>query len=198
MIATAIEEHAAAGAPIDRRRVLLLVGGLPGAGKTRLLGRLLAQAPSGARGLDSEQVAAALDTALRTVGLRVPYGLLRPVVHAVHRVRVRAVLRGGSPVVLLTDPLTRPRRRAGLLRSARRARREVRLVLVDAAPEEARRGQQDRGRVVPARSMARHERRWRTALAQLRGPGELPGVAAVVLVDRRGAGELTLQQLLDD
>jgi predicted kinase len=174
----------------DERRVLVLVGGLPGAGKTRLLGRLLASAP-GARGLDSEQVAAAL----RRRGVRLPYRLLRPLVHGLHRVRAWAVLRGGDPVVVLTDPLTSPRRRRSLLRVARRSRREVRLVLLDAAPEEARRGQRDRRRVIGPRAMTRHVRRWRTALAELRAPGGAPG-AAVLVVDRSAAGELTLARLL--
>ncbi len=179
-------------APADRR-VLVLVGGLPGAGKTRLLGRLLGTS-AGARGLDSEQVAAAL----HRWGLRLPYRLLRPVVHVVHRLRVRAVLRGGSPVVVLTDPLTSPRRRASLLRSARRAGREVRLVLLDAAPEEARRGQLDRRRTISERSMARHVRRWRAALQRLAAPGGVPGATAVVVVDRAAAAVLTLEGLLDD
>ena len=188
------DEVLPAGAPAGGRRALVLIGGLPGAGKTRLLARLLAAAPPGTRGLDSEQVAAALATA----GLRLPYRLLRPVVHAVHRVRVRAVLRGGSPAVVLTDPLTSPRRRASLLRSARRAAREVRLVLVDAAPEEARRGQADRRRTISARSMARHVRRWRAAREELRAPGGAVGVAAVVVVDRTAAARLTLDALLRD
>ena len=172
-------------------RVLLLVGGVPGAGKTRLLARLLAQAPAGTRGLDSEQVAAALHRA----GLRLPYRLLRPLVHAVHRARVRAVLRGGAPVVVLTDPLTSTRRRSALVRAARRAGREVHLVLLDAAAEEARRGQVDRRRAISDRSMARHVRRWRAALDRLRVPGGTPG-ATVAVVDRGSAGELTVEQLL--
>ena len=181
-----------AGTAAADRRVLVLVGGLPGAGKTLLLGRLLAGAPPGTRGLDSEQVAAALHAS----GLRLPYRWVRPVVHAVHRLRVRVVLRGGTPVVVLTDPLTSPRRRASLLRSARRAGREVRLVLVDAAPDEARRGQEDRRRTISTRAMARHVGRWRTALAQLRVPGG--PVAAVAVVDRAAAARLTLADILRD
>ena len=183
---------APAGTGAAGRRVLVLIGGLPGAGKTRLLDRLLAGAQAGTRGLDSEQVAAAL----HVLGLRLPYRWLRPVVHAVHRLRVRAVLRGRTPVVVLTDPLTSPRRRASLLRSARRAGREVRLVLVDAAPDEARRGQEDRRRAISARSMARHVARWRTALAQLRVPDG--PVTAVLVVDRPAAARLTRAEVLGD
>jgi AAA domain len=173
-------------------RVLVLVGGLPGAGKTRLLARLLAGASPGTVGLDSEQVA----DSLHALGVRLPYRLLRPVVHAVHRVRVRRVLRGPCPVVVLTDPLTSRRRRGVLLRSARRADREVRLVLVDVDPAVAREGQAERRRGLGPRAMARHVRRWRTALGQARTSGSLDGVPALV-VTRDGAAGLSLERLLD-
>jgi AAA domain len=175
------------------RRVLVLVGGLPGAGKTRLLDRLLGTAPAGTRGLDSEQVAARL----HDLGVRLPYRLLRPAVHALHRARVRRVLGGPQPVVVLTDPLTGRRRRASVLRSARRAGREVRLLLLDVDPVEARRGQVDRRRQLGPRAMARHVRRWRTALEQTRATGRLDGVPAVV-VTREETGSLGLEQLLRD
>jgi predicted kinase len=173
-------------------RVLVLVGGLPGAGKTRLLARLVAQAPPGTVGLDSEQVA----DRLHTLGVRLPYRLLRPVVHAVHRVRVRRVLRGPCPVAVLTDPLTSARRRSALLRSAHRAGRQVRLVLVDVAPAVARQGQEERRRGLGPRAMARHVRRWRSALAQARTTGSLDGVPALV-VTRDGTRDLSLELLLD-
>ena len=177
--------------PTAPERVLVLVGGLPGAGKTRLLGSLLAQAPPGTVGLDSEQVA----DRLRALGVRLPYRLLRPLVHAVHRARVRRVLRGPCPVVVLTDPLTSARRRAGLLRSARRAGREVRLVLVDVQPAVARQGQAERRRGLGPRAMARHVRRWRTAQAEAVASGRLSGVPATV-VSREEAGSLALGELL--
>ena len=175
------------------RRVLVLVGGLPGAGKTRLLARLLVAAPAGTGGLDSEQVAARL----HDLGVRLPYRLLRPLVHALHRVRVRRVLCGRQPVVVLTDPFTSGRRRASVLRSARRAGREVRLLLLDVDPAEARRGQVDRRRRLGPRAMARHVRRWRTALEQVRATGRLDGVPAVV-VTREEADGLDVQRLLQD
>ena len=92
---------AGAAPPVDRR-VLVLIGGLPGSGKTRLLGRLLAP-PAAARGLDSEQVAAAL----HRWGLRLPYRVLRSLVHLVHRLRVRVVARSRSPVVVAPEEARR-------------------------------------------------------------------------------------------
>lgn len=174
-------------------RVLVLIGGLPGAGKTRLLARLLEHAPAEVQGLDSEQVT----TRLYRLGLRLPYRLLRPVVHALHRVRVRWVLRGRRPVVVLTDPLTSARRRDSVLRSARRAGREIRLVLVDVDPAEALRGQAERRRGLGPRAMARHVRQWRTALAEARASGRLSGVPATV-VARPAAASVTLEGLLAD
>jgi hypothetical protein len=190
-VATGPAQRDAHGGVPGGRRVLVLVGGLPGAGKTSLLARLLGTGPAGTRGLDSEQVAARL----HDLGVRLPYRLLRPVVHALHRGRVRRVLGGPQPVVVLTDPLTSGRRRATVLRSARRAGREIRLLLLDVDPAEARRGQLDRRRQLGSRAMARHVRRWRTALEQARTTGRLDGVPAVVATREEACG-LGLEQLL--
>ncbi len=108
------------------RGVLVVIGGLPGSGKTTLLRRLLAGSVPGVVGLDSEDVAARVQAA----GVRVPYRLIRPLVHAWHRVRVLRVVSGPAPVVVLTDPWTRPWWRATVLRTARRGGRSVRLVLL--------------------------------------------------------------------
>ena len=95
--------------------VLVVVGGLPGSGKTTLLRRLLAEGAPGVVGLDSEDVAARV----QAVAVRVPYRVVRPLVHAWHRVRVLRVVAGPAPVVVLTDPWTRPWWRAVVLRTAR-------------------------------------------------------------------------------
>ncbi|MGY1824235.1 AAA family ATPase [Geodermatophilus sp. SYSU D00079] len=166
----------------DGGRLLVVVGGLPGSGKTTLLRRLLARDVPGVVGLDSEQVPGA-------AGSRVPYRLLRPWVHTRHRWRVLRSIRGPVPVVVLTDPWTRPRWRGLVLRAARRAGREVRLVLLDVAPELAAHGQVARGRRIPARSMRRHTARW---AALRRAAGRQPAL----VVDRDRAGRLTLAELL--
>lgn len=184
----------ATGAPSPRRAarggVLVVVGGLPGSGKTTLLRRLMGEGRPGVVGLDSEDVAARLHDA----GLRVPYRLVRPLVHAWHRVRVLWVVAGPAPVVVLTDPWTRPGWRAVVLRAARWAGRSVRLVLLDAPRELAESGQTARGRGVPARSMHRHATRWS---ALLRDVESGTGPAAVTVVDRLRANRLTVADLLD-
>jgi predicted kinase len=170
--------------------VLVVVGGLPGSGKTTLLRRLLAEGAPGVVGLDSEDVAARV----QAVAVRVPYRVVRPLVHAWHRVRVLRVVAGPAPVVVLTDPWTRPWWRAAVLRSARRAGRSVRLVLLDASRELAESGQAARGRGIPARSMHRHATRWGALLQEVSGPDG--GGPDAVTVDRVRAGRLTLADLL--
>ena len=110
--------------------VLVVLGGLPGSGKTTLLRRLSAAGPRGMTGVDSEQVA----DRMRSLGIGVPYPLLRPWVHLVHRWRVLRVLAGPAPVIVLTDPWTGARWQAVVLRAAARAGRSVRLVLLDVPP----------------------------------------------------------------
>jgi ABC-type cobalamin/Fe3+-siderophores transport system ATPase subunit len=177
---TVLEEDRPPAAPTGA--LLVVVAGLPGSGKTTLLRRLLAEEVPGVVGLDSEQVSAS--------GLPVPYRLRRPWVHARHRWRVLRGIRGPAPVVVLTDPWTRPRWRGLVLRAARRAGRDVRLVLLDVSTELAADGQAARGRAIPDRSMRRHAARW----AALRQTAADPAPALVV--DRERAGRLTTADLL--
>ncbi len=174
-------------------RLLVLIGGLPGAGKTRLLTRLLdGDGDGGAiRGLDSQYVA----ERLRDSGVRLPYRLLRPAVHAWHRPAVRRAIRGQAPVVLVTDPLTSARRRAALVAAGRRSGRRVRVLLLDVPPEAAVRGQELRNRTVGARSMARHDRGWRSLL-RLATTAGVEGADDTVVLGRDEADRLALDDLL--
>lgn len=172
--------------------VLVVVGGLPGSGKTTLLRRLVAERVPGVVGLDSEDVAARVQAA----GVRVPYRLVRPLVHAWHRVRVLRVVAGSASVVVLTDPWTRPWWRATVLRAARWAGRSVRLVLVDASRELAESGQSARGRAIPARSMRRHAVRWEGLLRSVEGPEVGAWPDSVTVVDRPQADRLTLADVV--
>jgi hypothetical protein len=182
-----------AAGPNRAQRLLVLIGGLPGAGKTRLLSRLLDPSPAGVVGLDSEQVT----DRLRDAGISAPYGLLRPAVHAWHRLRVRRAIAGAAPVVVVTDPLTRPRRRRALISAGRRSGREVRVVLLDVPPEAAVRGQERRHRTVSPRSMARHARGWRSFLSELAGDAGERRADGVAVVRRAEADRLELRELLD-
>lgn len=165
--------------------VLVVIGGLPGSGKTVLLRRLLAEGAPGVAGFDSEQVT----ETLRAARIALPYRLLRPVVHLCHRFRVLRGIAGPAPVVLLTDPWTRAIWRAVVLRAARRAGRSVRLVLLDEPLESAAAGQAARGRTISARALRRHAERWARLLRSAEGTR---GAAGALLVDRRRAGRLTV------
>ncbi len=129
----------------------VVVAGLPGAGKTTLLRRL--RASWGVTGLDPEDVAEALHC------LRLPYGVLRPLVHVTHLARVLVALGSAAPCVLTSDPMTSPVKRRLLPLAARATSRRFEVVLIDVTPAEARDGQRRRGRSLSNRRMARHERR---------------------------------------
>lgn len=167
--------------PVPRTAALVVIGGLPGSGKTTLLRRLLREGSAGVVGLDSEEVAERF-TATR---IRLPYRLLRPWVHLVHRARVLRHVTGGAPVVLLADPWTGPGWRRAVLGAAARAGREVRLVRIDASPDVAASGQAARGRAVSARAMRRHVERARSLSDE-----------PALVVDRAGAADLTIADVL--
>ncbi|WP_233491219.1 AAA family ATPase [Blastococcus sp. TBT05-19] len=163
--------------------VLVVIGGLPGSGKTTLLRRILGEGVPGVVGLDSEQVT----ERVRRAGGSIPYGLLRPLVHGWHRWRVLRAVGGSAPVVLLTDPWTRPAWRAVVLAAARGAGRSVEVVLLDAAPGTARAGQLARDRTISARAFDRHVARWQRLLASQRD---------AVVLDRAAADRLSLGDLV--
>jgi hypothetical protein len=169
----------------DAPRALVVVGGLPGGGKTTMVRRLLGDGVPGVTSLDSEQVAARWRT-----GSRVPYRLMRPLVHTQHRLRVLRELTGPAPVVVIADPWTSRWWRPVVLGTARAAGRAVRLVLLDVSPEDAAEGQRIRGRRIPEGRMRRHGLRWARLL---RTAPEGPGV---LVLDRRRAARLTLAELL--
>jgi len=162
--------------------VLVVIGGLPGSGKTTLLRRLLAEEAPALTALDSEFVA----ERFRRAGIGVPYRFLRPWVHVVHRQRVLRAVRGGDPVVVLTDPWTAERWRSVVLRAAAMAGRRVRLVHLDAGPELAAEGQSARGRRLSERAMRRHVQRSAGAAA----------AQDAFVVDRRRADALRLAEIL--
>jgi predicted kinase len=127
---------------------VVVVAGLPGAGKTTLVA-------SEPRALDSDALREAW--APRLAG--VPYPLWRPLVHARHWIAIWTALRRPEGVVIVR-PFTSERLRRAVLRRARGHHPAVHLVVVAATPAEARAGQRARGRTLRERAMRRHERRW--------------------------------------
>lgn len=133
------------------RRDLLVVAGLPGAGKSTMLGRVA----GGVTVLDSDQVRAKL-SALLPAGL--PYRYYRPLVHVWQRFRVARAALGRGPLVV-HDPSTRATTRAWLVSLGMLTRRPVRMVWLDVTAEQAIRGQRSRGRMLHPRTFQRHVRR---------------------------------------
>lgn len=144
----------------DRAPDLVLLGGVPGAGKSTVMRRL--QRRPGVRVLDPD---GHRDALRRSVGRVVPYRAYRPLVHTLHAVDVLGALllgpgRGDGGVLVVHDPATRPRRTAALLRLARARGWRPALVFVDTPREAALAGQHARGRVLAPRSFDGHWRRW--------------------------------------
>jgi predicted kinase len=162
---------------------LLVVAGLPGAGKSTLMERC-AQ-----RGLliDSQHVRDAYQARLPRF---VPYALFRPLVRFTHYGRLAAALRAGGPLVV-HDCGTVPFVRAWLKRTARRQGRGIHLLVLDVDPAIARAGQRARRRTVSPREFTRHRRVTSRALAALSSAAAPPrGWHSAVLVDRPAAGAL--------
>jgi hypothetical protein len=145
---------------------LLLVAGVPGAGKTTLLSRL--DAP-GSLVLDPEPVR---DRLARLLG-PLPYRLWRPLVHAIHFLRVLLALPGRRGLVV-HDTGTRGWRRRLLVGLARRFGRTGHLLLLDVSAEAALEGQRRRRRAMSGSAFATHWRNWRRLRAELADPGD-PG-----------------------
>ncbi len=178
------------------RRSLVLVTGVPGAGKSTLLRRLF-----GLRGDEERTVLTAegvrvidsLQSRLRLGPLLgpIPYPLWRWVVHVLHLVRMAAALRGGP--VVLHECGTRSPVRLLLALLCRLRRYEMHVLMIDATPQEARNGQNARGRRVTEHSHRAHSRRWRRLRTATRhGPAAFaPGVRSLLALDRHRAQELS-------
>ncbi len=168
-------------------RTLLLVAGMPGAGKSTLLAGLPAR--PGQVVLDSDAYRAALARVLPGV----PYAAYRPLVHLWHRLAVVVAAFSTAPTVVVHLPATDASTRAAVARLATSTGRAAHLLWLHVDAEEARRGQVERGRVVPEASFAAHAARAAATAAELR---ETPQEhwSGVTVLDRAGArGGLRLE-----
>ncbi|WP_066945598.1 AAA family ATPase [Streptomyces lushanensis] len=160
---------------------LVVVSGLPGSGKSTLIGRA-----AEAGGIDSQDTR---DRWERRLPGGLPYAVYRPLVRIAHYAGLRRALRSGESVVV-HDCGTQRWVRRWLAREARRRGRGLHLVLLDVPPEVARAGQRERGRGVSGYAFARHRRAVRRLLRGAES-GRLPrGCATAVLLDRDAAGAL--------
>lgn len=135
------------------RRALVVLAGLPGAGKSTALAKV--RTDSDVVRLDSEQVRARLRVALPGV----PYRYYRPLVHSLHRGRIALACVLARGPVIAHEPATRAGTRALLLLLARLSGRQPVLLWLHADAREALRGQRSRGRLIRSRSFQRHARR---------------------------------------
>lgn len=164
---------------------VLLVAGIPGAGKTTFLRRAVHDPATCV--LDSHDVRSAWQARL---GTRRGVALLRPLVHLAHALRVVRAVRAGGTVVIHESGTRAPLRRA-LARIAGGVGRPCHAVFLDAEPAAARAGQLRRGRrPVGSRAMRRHVRAWRALRARLAAdPDALrdEGFASAIVLDRAQA-----------
>jgi AAA domain len=149
---------------------VVVVAGLPGAGKTTLIRRTVDRA--GARVVDTDD---------RRSRPRTGSWL-----YAGHYVRIVAAIAGRAPVFIHSRGTHAWLRRAIVLLAALRGR-PAHLILLDAERSQAEAGQRARGRTIGRAEMARHAARWRRLMAQ-RGAGE--GWASVVVLDRDQAARM--------
>jgi predicted kinase len=137
------------------RGPFVVVAGIPGAGKTTALHEFVDSCPPGGPlVVDSDSVRRRIRARLPGV----PYPVQRPLVHAVHWVRVVVLAVTEPRPLLIHETATRALSRAVLLRIARLARRPARMVWIDVDAETARQGQLARERVIRSRAFRRHLR----------------------------------------
>ena len=180
----------AGGRPEPASRVVL-VGGVPGAGKTTAIARVAADRPD----VDALDPEAFRDRIGRVLPDGTAYATYRPLVHVWHALGVLVMLlRGPVPgrTLVVHDPATRPRRRGLFAWLARMRGWDPVLLYVDVPRTLAEAGQVQRGRVVDPASFAGHWARWEVLRAELAGTRDaLDGArwSEVLLTDRDGAAD---------
>ena len=147
---------------------VVVVAGVPGAGKTTLIRQAV-----------DRETARVVDTDDRREGGG------RRLLYAGHYLRIAAAVAGRRPAVIQSRG-THPSARRAIAALAALRGRPACLVMLDADREEAEAGQRARGRTVAAAEMDRQVARWRRLMA--RRPAR--GWASVVVLDRAGAADV--------
>lgn len=161
----------------------VVVAGIPGAGKSTLLDH--ADNRAQAVILDSDQMRHRMAELMPGW---LAYRWYRPLVHLAHRLRIAlCAVRAPGPVVA-HEPATRATTRALLIVIGVLARRTRRFLWISADPEDARRGQVERGRVIRRRSFARHVLRAHSVESALVARRHLRGWHSVRLLRRPKRG----------
>ncbi|NUR97129.1 MAG: AAA family ATPase [Kribbellaceae bacterium] len=165
---------------------VVVLAGIPGAGKSTFLRRVFADSP--VRVYDSAHVR---ERWMPVLGV-LPYALWRPLVHLVYYVTLLSSMRRGQGPMVIHDCATRPWARRLIGWRARRAGLPLHLILLDVPGDVARSGQWARGRVVRAGSMETHCRRWPAVVVQARrDPGRVvPGALSAVVLTRGEANRV--------
>ena len=148
---------------------IVVVAGVPGAGKTTLIRRAVDR--DDARVVDTDDV--------REAGGR-------RLLYAGHYARIAAAVVGRRPAVIHSRG-THPAARWAIASLAALRGRPAHLVMIDADRDEAEAGQRARGRTVAPAEMDRQLARWRRLMA--RRP-ENEGWASVTVLDRRQAARV--------
>jgi predicted kinase len=162
---------------------LVIVAGLPGAGKSTLLGNI--EDGAAVTVLDSDQMRVAFAALFAR---RVPYRWYRPLVHLAHRARILLYAVKRTRTVVAHEPATRASTRVLLVAIGVLTGRRRHLLWIRSTPEQAWRGQLDRGRVISSRSFARHVRRAHKVQDILADGGRLRGWHSVDIVPRPAPG----------
>jgi predicted kinase len=153
---------------------VVVVAGMPGAGKTTLIRRAVDR------------------TAVRVVDTDDHRRRVPALMYAEHYLRILLAVLGRRPAVIHSRGTHASMRRA-IAVLARLRGRPAHLVMLDTGREEAEAGQRKRGRVIAPSEMARQAARWRRLMAR-RPEGE--GWTSVEVLDRSQAAQTSAIEFL--
>lgn len=168
---------------------VVVASGLPGSGKTTMIGRAVPRLDQSGRAVLRVDSQDTRERWQRRLPRWLPYALYRPLVRYAHYAGLRRALRSGASVVV-HDCGTLAWVRRWLARDARRTGRRLHMVLLDVDAAVALEGQAARGRGVSRYAFGRHRRAVGRLVAAAEGGRPPEGCASVALLDRAAASAL--------